>query len=41
MFEVARSDFYCTFCCLPGVAGEFPIVGDEVLVSTGHGYDSR
>lgn len=23
-FEVARNDFYCTYCCLPTRAGEIP-----------------
>ena len=40
LFEVARLNFYCTYCVLPGVAADCPIVGDEVLVKTAHGYDS-
>lgn len=40
MYEVARTYYYCTFCCLPGVAGDYPIVGQEVLIPTGSGYDS-
>lgn len=40
LFEVARLNFYCTFCVLPGVAGDCPIVGEEVLIPTEHGYDS-
>jgi hypothetical protein len=40
MYEVARLNYYCTFCVLPGVAGDCPIVGQEVLIPTEHGYDS-
>jgi hypothetical protein len=40
IFEVERRLFYCTFCVLPGVAGDCPIVGEEVLVPTQNGYDS-
>ena len=39
MYEVARLNYYCTFCVLPGVAGDCPIVGQEVLIPTEHGYD--